>query len=99
MQKVYEFRNNYAVSLIAKAITAERGTGSTSREKIEGILREFKEVTGIKNLHKITDETVKNFYSYIQESGQANSTVANKISYFNQVLEYSGKTELKQTAK
>ncbi|MHB1601029.1 MAG: hypothetical protein ACYCUT_05530 [bacterium] len=99
MSKFYDIRNDFKIFMVAKAITAERGKGSPSREKIETVLRELKEVTGINNLHKLSGESVKSFYSYIQESGQANSTVSNKISYFNQVLEYAGKTELKQTAK
>jgi len=99
MQKVYEFRNDYAESLIAKAITAKRGNGSASRNKIKTILRELKETTGFKNLHKLDGENIKNFYTYLQESGLANSTISNKISYFNEIVEYSGKGEFKQTAK
>ncbi len=99
MSKIYEIKNDFKIAMVAKAITASRGTGSGSMLKIETVLREFKELSGIKNLHNLNHDNIKNFYQYLQESGQSNSNISNKVSYFGEVLAYAGKNEFKQTAK
>ena len=96
MSKIYEIRNYFKISLVAKAIYGDK---SASAEKTRTVIREFKTVTGINNLSNIDSRTVKNYYDYVQNSGMSNSDASNKVSYFNQVLKYVGKWELKQTAK
>jgi site-specific recombinase XerD len=96
MSKIYEIRNDFKISLVAKAIYGDK---SASAEKTQTVIREFKTVTGVNNLHNINSQTVKNYYNYLQNAGMSNSTVSNKVSYFNQVLKYAGKSEFKQTAK
>ena len=99
MLKVYEIRNDFKIARVAKAITANSGAGSASQKKIETVLREFKEVTGVKNLHYLTGEIAGKFYQYLKECGQSNSSISNKISYFNEVLRYAGRNDIQQTAK
>ena len=99
MQKVYDIRNDYKIRMVAGMIAASNGTGTAASDKIETVLRDFKEVTGIKDLHYLSQENVSDYYQFLQESGKSNSTLSNKISYFNEVLSYYGKGEYVKTAK
>jgi site-specific recombinase XerD len=96
MSKIYDIRNDFKISLVARQIYPDK---SASAKKTGTVLREFKTVTGINNLSNIDSRTVKNYYEYLQNSGMSNSDASNKVSYFNQILKYTGKSELKQTAK
>ena len=96
MSKIYELRNDFKIAKIARAIYPDK---SASAEKTQTVIREFRTVTEANNLKNIDSETVKNYYDYLQNCGMSNSTVSNKVSYFNQVLKYAGKSEFKQTAK
>ena len=96
MSKIYDIRNDFKISLMARQIYPDK---SASAKKTGTVLREFKTVTGINNLSNIDSRTVKNYYDYLQNSGMSNSDASNKVSYFNQILKYTGKSELKQTAK
>ncbi|MCL4533321.1 MAG: site-specific integrase [Deltaproteobacteria bacterium] len=96
MSKIYDIRNDFKIFLVARQIYPDK---SASAKKTGTVLREFKTVTGINNLSNIDSRTVKNYYDYLQNSGMSNSDASNKVSYFNQILKYTGKSELKQTAK
>ena len=96
--KILTFRNNAAVGILSKEITAFIGRGSATTDKIAATLKEIKSTTEIKSLKHLEQShiiKVANGLREKAESGKISLSTANSyISSLNNIVKYSGNKDL-----
>ncbi len=96
--KILTFRNNAAVGILSKTITAFIGRGSATTDKIAATLKEIKSTAEIKSLKHLEQShiiKVANGLREKAESGKISLSTANSyISSLNNIVKYSGNKDL-----
>jgi len=87
------FKNEHSASYLARDIASFDNRGSAIEGKIETVLNQLRETTGVRGLKQIDSQVIEAYVSTLQDRVEANEltkhTAETYISALNRIIEYS----------
>ena len=87
------FRNEHQASYLARDIANYFNRSTSLESRIETVLNQLREITGIKSLKKIDENVARAYVDYLREKvdskALSHKTAENYLSAFNRIIEYT----------
>jgi len=87
------FKNEHSASYLARYIAQFNNKGVSIEAKIETVLNQLRETTGVRGLKQIDSQVIEAYVSTLQDRVEANEltkhTAETYISALNRIIEYS----------
>jgi len=87
------FKNEHSASYLARDIAQHNNKGSSIEAKVETVLNQLRETTGVKGLKKIDSQVIEAYVATLKDRVEANElsrhTAESYISALNRIIEYT----------
>ncbi len=87
------FKNGLQASHVARQIAQDNNRGSSLENRIETVLNQIREISDVKSLKQINQDTVRMYVDTLRDKIEAgeikSSTASSYISALNRIIEYS----------